>query len=114
MFTKNIFTKLAFFALLVFLGQSASAADRTELSLVIREHRFIPERLEAPAKTPLLLKIKNEDATPEEFESHSLKREKVIQGGKEAVIRIGALEAGEYPFVGEFNEATAKGVLVIK
>jgi hypothetical protein len=27
-------------------------------------------------------------------------------------VRIGPLQAGRYPFIGEFNEATAKGVVI--
>jgi hypothetical protein len=58
--------------------------------------------------------VENRDSTPEEFESHSLKREKVIPGKSSATILIGPLKAGEYKFVGEFHEATAKGVIVAK
>ena len=50
----------------------------------------------------------------EEFESHSLSREKVIPGGAKATIFIGPLKPGRYEFVGEFHEATAKGAVVAK
>jgi hypothetical protein len=56
--------------------------------------------------------VDNQDATPEEFESHELNREKVIAGKSKATIFIGPLKAGSYPFIGEFNEATAKGVVI--
>jgi hypothetical protein len=36
----------------------------------------------------------------------------VIPGGAKAVIFIGPLKPGKYEFVGEYNEATAKGVVV--
>ncbi|HET9619143.1 MAG TPA: cupredoxin domain-containing protein, partial [Pseudolabrys sp.] len=52
------------------------------------------------------------DATPEEFESHALKIEKVVVGNAKGVVRIGPLKAGKYPFVGEYHEDTAKGVIV--
>ena len=38
----------------------------------------------------------------------------MIGGGQEASFKIGPLEAGTYEFVGEFNEDTAKGVVVVK
>ncbi len=60
------------------------------------------------------LLVENKDATPEEFESHSLKIEKVIPGKSKATIFVGPLKAGEYKFVGEFNEKTAQGVIVAK
>ena len=67
-----------------------------------------------PAGKKVKLIVKNEDATPEEFESKKLKREKVIPGKSQATIFVGPLKAGEYPFVGEFHEDTASGKLLVK
>jgi hypothetical protein len=36
----------------------------------------------------------------------------VIPGKSKATIFIGPLKQGRYPFVGEFNEKTAKGVII--
>ena len=60
------------------------------------------------------LVIENRDATPEEFESHALNREKVIAGKSTASVFIGPLKPGRYEFVGEYNEKTAKGVVIAK
>ena len=92
---------------------NASAAD-IEVKLVIENHRFLPEIVNVPAGKKIKLVIENRDATPEEFESHPLNREKVIPGKSTATIYIGPVAAGSYPFVGEFNEKTAKGVIVAK
>ncbi|MDD5175356.1 MAG: cupredoxin domain-containing protein [Sterolibacterium sp.] len=91
------------------LGTLAADADYT---LVIRDHRFQPAELTVPAEKKIKLTIENRDVTPEEFESHALNREKVIAGKSTATIFIGPLEPGRYPFVGEFNEKTALGVIV--
>lgn len=99
--------------LLLALPLAAFAAD-DEFKLVIENHRFAPERVEVPVGRKVKLLVENRDATPEEFESHVLNREKVIPGKSSATIYIGPLKAGEYPFVGEFNEKTAKGVIVAK
>ena len=56
--------------------------------------------------------VHNQDSTPEEFESHELNREKLIAPGKKAVIFVGPLKAGRYPFYGEFHETTARGTLI--
>ena len=56
--------------------------------------------------------IDNQDATPEEFESHALNREKVIAPKSKGSVFIGPLKPGKYPFVGEFNEKTAQGVII--
>jgi hypothetical protein len=89
----------------------AAAAD-LEMNLVIREHRFEPAELRIPAGQKVKLLVHNQDATPEEFESHELNREKVIAANSTATVFVGPLKPGRYPFVGEFNQATAKGVLI--
>ena len=101
-------------ALLTSLSLAAVAADEPEYRLVIENHKFSPETVTVPAGKKIKLVVENRDATPEEFESHSLKREKVIPGKTRATILVGPLKPGEYKFFGEFHEATAKGVLVAK
>ena len=58
------------------------------------------------------LVVDNQDAGPEEFDSHALNREKVIPGKTKATIFIGPLAPGRYPFIGEFNATTARGEVV--
>jgi hypothetical protein len=95
---------------------AAYAADtgnqRADYKLVISEHRFQPAEITIPSGTKIKLTVENNDSTPEEFESHALNREKVIAGHSTATIFIGPLKPGRYPFVGEFNEATAQGVII--
>ena len=81
--------------------------------LLGHEQEFDPVDFFALVKKVRLL-VKNLDATPEEFESHDLKREKVIPGKSEATIIIGPLKPGTYKFVGEFHESTAKGSIIAK
>ena len=111
--SKSLPGRIAFFQILLILliPLQAFGADG-EYSLVIQDHRFQPAELKLPAGKKVKLTIKNRDATPEEFESHSLKREKVIAGKSSASIFIGPLKPGRYPFIGEFNEKTAQGVIV--
>lgn len=87
-------------------------AAEPEALLVIKNHRFEPEELKVPAGKRVKLVVHNQDSTPEEFESHSLNREKVVPGGAKATIFIGPLKPGRYAFVGEYNETTAKGTIV--
>lgn len=79
------------------------------IEIEIRDHLFYPEEVIVPADTKVKLMVKNLDPTPEEFESYELNREKVISGNSQAVIFIGPLPPGEYPFFGEFNPKTAQG-----
>jgi plastocyanin len=89
----------------------AVAADADAL-LVIKNHRFEPAELKVPAGQRVKLVVHNQDATPEEFESHSMNREKVVPAGARVTIYIGPLKAGRYDFFGEYNEATAKGAVI--
>ncbi len=103
---------LSCFALLAAaLAAPIHAAD-PEVVLVIKNHRFEPAELKVPAGQRVKLLVHNQDATPEEFESHSLNREKVIPAGAKASLFIGPLKAGRYEFVGEYHEATAQGVVI--
>jgi plastocyanin len=78
----------------------------------IREHLFYPAELNIPAGQKVKLVVLNQDATPEEFESFELNREKVIMGKRKAVIFIGPLRAGRYPYFGEFHPETAQGTII--
>jgi len=101
-------------AALLSLSLGAFAQESTDFAITIKDHKFSPDRIEIPAGKKVKLVVDNQDATPEEFESHPLKVEKVIPGKSKATIFVGPLKAGEYKFVGEFNEKTAKGVIVAK
>ena len=83
------------------------------ITLRIKDHLFVPAELVVPANTRFRLRIINEDATAEEFESASLNREKVIMGGSEGIVHLGPLAPGEYSFFGEFNPRTALGRLIV-
>lgn len=94
-------------------GGSAGAAD-PEFNLVIKDHKFSPAELQVPAGVKIKLLVKNEDPTPEEFESVELHREKVVPPGQQVPIFIGPLDAGTYGFFGDFNPKTAQGKIIAK
>jgi hypothetical protein len=97
----------------ILLAAMAYAAT-PEFEIEIQNHLFVPDVLTIPANTKVKLIVYNRDATPEEFESFELNREKVIMGGRKAIIFVGPLAPGEYPFFGEFNPQTALGKIVVK
>ena len=102
--------------LLTLLGLVSPAAQAAPpvFELEIRNHLFVPDTLRIPANTKVKLVIYNRDETPEEFESYELNREKVIMGGRKAIVFVGPLKPGEYPFFGEFNPQTALGRLIVE
>ncbi|MCB0352544.1 MAG: cupredoxin domain-containing protein [Bdellovibrionales bacterium] len=92
----------------------ASAADTPVLELKIKDHQFEPAQLEVPADTKVKLIVHNHDATPEEFESYDLNREKIVSGNGKITLFIGPLQPGTYKFFGEFHEDTAQGSIVVR
>jgi plastocyanin len=108
-------SRLLSFTLLALVA-SASFAATDELTLTIRNHAFEPKEVRIAAGAKVKLKVINEDATPAEFESKTLHREKVIPGKASAIINLGPLKPGRYPFVEEYHEkdAAAQGVIVVE
>src|SRR5690349_9293779 len=106
--------RLATAAVLATASLAAFAAAGSDVSLVLENHRFAPERIEVPAGQKVKLLVENRDAAAEEFDSDDLRVEKVIPGKGKGVVWIGPLKAGEYKFMGEYNARTAQGVVVAK
>ncbi len=92
----------------------AFAEDPVMVEISIKDHKFDPAVVDVPAGKEIKLIVKNLDATPEEFESTELNREKIIGGGRQGIFYLDPLKAGTYPFFGEFNQATAQGKLIAK
>ena len=106
-------TRIAYtFGVAALLALGTAHAETKVVDLTIKDHHFQPEAVTIPAGEKVKLMVHNQDATPEEFESYELNREKIIPGNSKAVIFVGPLEAGEYPFFGEFNQATAQGRVI--
>jgi plastocyanin domain-containing protein len=96
------------------LAAGAATARADDYVLTIKDHRFTPTEIKVPANQRVIITLVNKDATPEEFESSALKVEKVIAGNSQGTVRIGPLKPGRYPFIGEYNEATAKGAVIVE
>lgn len=90
----------------------SGAQEVPDVALQIEQNRFQPEEIRVKAGQPFVLVITNKDKGPEEFESKDLRIEKVIPAGKTVRLRMPALKAGSYGFVGEYHEKTAKGRIV--
>lgn len=99
------------------LGALGGAAAQTagappEIALTIEKNRFDPEEIRVKAGAPFVLVITNKDGAPEEFESTDLRIEKVIPASKTLRLRMPALTAGAYGFIGEYHAKTAKGRII--
>jgi hypothetical protein len=100
-------------ALMLLLSLSGPAlAGDAEFTIQLREHRFTPSEVKVPAGVKVKLVIDNQDATPEEFDSFALNREKIVFPNSKGIVFIGPLKPGRYEFVGEFNRQSATGVVI--
>lgn len=95
------------------IAPPVQAQEAANISVSIKNHRFQPAEVPAPANVPIVLRVKNLDPTPMEFESVSLRVEKVVTGNGEGIIRLRPLAPGRYNFFDDFNQQ-ANGVLVVK
>jgi heme/copper-type cytochrome/quinol oxidase subunit 2 len=91
-------------------GQAQQAA---EIQLTYSNSQFQPSEVRAPADRPVVFRVKNLDAKAMEFESKSLRVEKVVAAKSEGVINVRALKPGRYEFYDDFNDKV-RGVLTVQ
>lgn len=90
----------------------ADPANTVHLSL--KNHLFSPPEVTAQAGQPITIVVTNLDSTPAEFESKTLRVEKVVPGGGTISLQIRPLNAGRYRFFDDFHEDTTEGFLVVR
>jgi hypothetical protein len=93
---------------------AANAQGAAEIQLSYKDKKFDPAEIGAPANAAIVIKLRNLDTTPMEFESKTLHVEKVVAGSSDATINLRAQKPGRYEFFDEYNEKTARGALVVK
>ncbi|SRR5579885_2877623 len=105
-----------FIAILAFslLGGAAFAAEMPQYTLTIKDHKFEPSQLTVPADTQFKVLVRNQDATPSEFESSDFNREKIVLPGSQITVFIGPLAKGKYRFFDDFHQDTGQGVLIVQ
>ena len=107
---KALFFGAAFAALFA----APALADDASVKVVLKDHRFVPQEVTAPAGKPVVIVLTNQDTTPAEFESKTLRVEKAVPAGGTVSVRVRALEAGRYRFFDDYHEDTAEGFLNVK
>jgi plastocyanin len=100
-------------AMAIGIGAPVAVADEaTKISVTLKDHKFSPAELTAPAGKPVVIELENQDTTPAEFESKALRVEKIVPGGGKITMQVRALPAGRYRFYDDYHEATTEGFLV--
>ena len=109
---RRILATVALMVAVLALPNFTGGARAQEITVTIKNHRFEPTEIRVPANKRVTIYVDNQDPTPEEFESISMKVEKIIPGKSKGIVRVGPLTPGRYDFFGDFNQATAQGVLI--
>jgi hypothetical protein len=92
----------------------AHAEELHSVTLVLRDGQLVPARLEVPANTRFKIVLRNEGRGPAEFESRSLRKEKVLAPGASSFVVVAPLKPGSYDMFDEFHDRTAIGTIVAK
>jgi heme/copper-type cytochrome/quinol oxidase subunit 2 len=100
-------------AIMLLPASRSHAQQATEIHLTYSKGQFQPSQVAAPADKPISFRVKNLDVKPMEFESTSLRVEKVVAAGSEGVINVRALKPGRYEFYDDFNDK-ARGALTVR
>ena len=82
--------------------------------LQFRDGHFEPSTLTISANTPVKLRVKNTAASPIEFESVELNRERVVPPGQVITVFLPALSPGTYHFFDDFHRDVPQGTLIAK
>lgn len=104
--------RISVVALFAGLIAAGSAMADAPVNVVLQNHRFSPDVIHVKANQPFAIHLYNKDSTADEFDSASLKVEKVVSGNADGIVRIRPLAPGKYPFMGEYHSATAQGVVI--
>jgi hypothetical protein len=110
---QNFYIAIAALTVALIAWQSAVwAEDGVSVQITLKDHKFSPAEPHAPAGKPIVITLKNLDPAPAEFESNTLRVEKVVTGGGSIIMRIRPLEPGRYRFFDDFHPET-QGYLVV-
>jgi Cupredoxin-like domain len=107
-------TSLAYSVALAACVLFSAAAYAEDYVITLKNNKFSPSELVVPASHRIKITVRNLDATPAEFESSDLDREKVVAANSEIIIFIGPLDAGRYGYFDDFHHDTTTGTIIAK
>ncbi|MFA7269419.1 MAG: cupredoxin domain-containing protein [Sterolibacterium sp.] len=109
----------AVFVMMLWLGlgwatDSHAQAELPTYDVVAKGGRLSPERIEVPAGKRIKIAIRNEGPGPIEFESSSMRIEKVLASGGASFVVLPPLKPGAYSFIDEFHPETGTMQLIAR
>lgn len=102
---------VAAFCLSALVALIPAAARAEDYAFTLKDHKFSPQQLDIPAAQKVKITVKNLDATPAEFESYDLNREKVVGANGTITVFVGPLEAGSYTVFDDFHHDTTTATI---
>lgn len=90
----------------------AQAGSLPAYDLELHDGELKPRALHVKAGERFKINLHNTGSTPVEFESRSLRKEKVMGPGVKSFVVIHPLRPGEYDFFDEFHLPDAKGLVI--
>jgi hypothetical protein len=94
-------------------GPACAEQYAATVEIVVKDKKFDPPEVKAPADKRIVIHVVNRDGVAVEFESASLKAEKVVAANSEAIVRVGPLKPGKYEFFDDFNQKN-RGTLIVE
>jgi plastocyanin len=91
---------------------AASADDTVTLSVTLKDHKFDPPEVHAPAGKAIEFHVKNLNDIVSEFESKDLHFEKIVPVSTEGVVHVRPQQPGKYNFYDDFHHET-QGYLIV-
>ena len=111
----SLAARLLPFLFLALFPVSGSLADEDPVFVIgFADGRIQPPVLEVPAGRRFKLDLRNNGASPVEFESIELRKEKVLGPGVRSFIVIRRLDPGEYRFFDDFHPLTPPAILIAR
>jgi len=89
------------------------AQQAIEVQVSYAKGKFEPAEISTPADKAFTIRIKNLEGKAMEFESKSLRIEKVIAANSEVIVNVRPQKPGRYEFFDEYNEK-ARGTVIVQ
>jgi plastocyanin len=97
----------------VLISPLAKAEDPATFEVMLKDGKFEPAEVKAPANTAIVLKVKNMTSANVEFESEPLQFETVVKPNAEVLVKVKAQKPGRYVFFDDLHQ-DIKGALLVE
>ena len=94
------------------LAAQARADELPTYTLLLKDHKFTPSEIHVTSGKPFVVVVTNANGEADEFEMLLPAVEKGLAPGEQKQVRIRPLAPGRFPFFGETDPNSERGVFV--